>query len=38
LEQRLQRYVDNEEYERAAKIQKIIERKMNASQSDVSRE
>ena len=38
LEQRLQRYVDNEEYERAAKIQKIIERKMNAPQSDVSRE
>jgi bifunctional DNase/RNase len=34
LEQRLQHYVNNEEYERAAKIQKIIERKTNAPQGD----
>lgn len=34
LEQRLQHYVNNEEYERAAKIQKIIERKTSAPKGD----
>ena len=38
LEQRLQHYVNNEEYERAAKIQKIIERKTNAPQGDGNRD
>ena len=33
LERRLQHYVDKEEYERAAKIQKIIAQKTNAQQS-----
>ncbi len=34
LEQRLQRYVDKEEYEKAARVQKIIASKMNQGQSD----
>ena len=33
LERRMQHYVDKEEYERAAKIQKIIAQKTNAQQS-----
>ena len=33
LEQRLQHYVAKEQYERAAKIQKIIARKTNPQQS-----
>ena len=33
LEQRMQHYVDKEQYERAAKIQKIIARKTNPQQS-----
>ena len=33
LERRLQQYVDREEYERAAKIQKIIAQKTNSQQS-----
>ena len=34
LEQRLQRYVDKEEYEKAARVQKIIASKLNPSQGD----
>ena len=34
LEQRLQRYVDKEEYEKAARVQKIIASKLNPTQSD----
>ena len=34
LERRLQHYVDKEEYERAARIQKIIAQKTNGGQSD----
>jgi len=34
LEQRMQQYVAREQYERAAKIQKIIARKTNAAQGD----
>lgn len=34
LEQRLQRYVDKEEYEKAARVQKIIASKLNTSQGD----
>lgn len=34
LERRLQHYVDKEEYERAAKIQKIIAQKTNPTQTD----
>ena len=33
LEQRLQRYVDKEEYEKAARVQKIIAQKTNPDQS-----
>lgn len=34
LERRLKRYVDSEEYEKAARIQKIISQKTNPSQSE----
>ena len=34
LEQRLQRYVDKEEYEKAARVQKIIAQKTNSAGSD----
>ena len=34
LEQRLQRYVDKEEYEKAARVQKIIASKLNPSQGN----
>ena len=34
LEQRLQRYVDKEEYEKAARVQKIIAQKTNPAGSD----
>ena len=34
LEQRLQRYIDKEEYEKAARVQKIIASKLNPSQGD----
>ena len=33
LEQRMRHYVDKEQYERAAKIQKIIARKTNPQES-----
>ena len=34
LEQRLQRYIDKEEYEKAARVQKIIAQKTNPAQGD----
>lgn len=34
LEQRLQRYIDREEYEKAARVQKIIARKSNSETAD----